>query len=472
MLTGRFSRRAFIQSLGLGAGAVMLNPIADTLISHAQGQASVRKRFIAWIPGSGLDYELLFTPNEFKQNINAAVMNGPTNFTLPPMLNSLSTYRQRMLLVDGLYNHPQGADFVHTFAYTGLSCMPSASGDPEDLAAPGGATLDQAIAAKLGGTTAFPSVLLGATYINSASWRDPKISAVFAKGRNQPLPATEDPTVLFKDLFSGFTQTSGGVDKALARKRVLFDSMRKDISRLQSSLAGTERVKLDRYLEAIEEYEKRISLISTTKCEKPANTYDFTSEFEQNFEMVLALGALALTCGMTNVLGVSIGAGNSHSTFPNNDGELSVGVDNDPARWKKSGAKFSLHDFEQSPSRFASEMTKVHNYLGGLLKGTLDKLALIQEGDSTVGDNTIVLMTSDTGERHHADGRRWPAIVIGDAGSQRKLNTGGRFFRFGLGTRGLADLYRTLGLGCGVDLGTFGQGGTFTPQGPITQFLL
>ena len=75
------------------------------------------------------------------------------------------------------------------------------------------------------------------------------------------------------------------------------------------------------------------------------------------------------------------------------------------------------------------------------------------EGNGNMMDNTTIIFMNDNGEKHHSSKRRWPVIVIGNAGGN--LRSDGRFVRFAKGTP-LADFFVTLGDAAGVPLPGFG----------------
>ena len=93
-------------------------------------------------------------------------------------------------------------------------------------------------------------------------------------------------------------------------------------------------------------------------------------------------------------------------------------------------------------------------YLAKMLK----KLESIPEGNGSMLDNTLVVYTSDYGEKHHGKVEEWPFVLVGDLGG--RLNTRGRYLRFpwykNAGHRTTANLYTTLLRLVGDDRPRFG----------------
>jgi hypothetical protein len=165
------------------------------------------------------------------------------------------------------------------------------------------------------------------------------------------------------------------------------------------------------------------------------------------------MASLALVCGMTNVIGASIGCGQAHLF----------------CLWPLIG-----HD--------ADALQRAATTISGMfarIMRTVNALQQVKEGDKTAFDNSAFLFISDNGGgediNHHTDKKRWPLVVVGNAGG--KLKADGRFMRFPLksqrqtGVRALADFYSTLATALGVPTDNFGMGGPEPIQGPIAELL-
>lgn len=455
------SRRSFVEKVGFGAAGAILSPIAQSLVQEAHGQANTRKRFLAFIPGCGLHYTWMFSPTEFGGgNVNNPVM-GSTSYTLPPFLQPLNKYRSRLLLVDGLGNRVPNMGPIgnHTIGYGSLACRPSPGSATADFGPPGGITIDQYIANGISNDRYHRSVLVGQTnHIPAGNL--PVLATVFASAANRPEVHFENTTSLFTHLFGDLVADQAGVRRLAYKKRILLDRMRRDVSRLQAALAGPERRKLDDYMSAISDVETRLNVSMGLSCNQAASP-TVGPTYEDKLSAMMDMATLAITCNLTNVVGVCAGAGNSHVTFP--------------STWTKIGVTLDQHGDANTLGR---PMTPIHQFLTGLVAKAYDTLAAVPEGNGNVADSLITLYTSDNGEDHHSEKHRWPVVVVGDAGAGRKLNTGGRFFRFppgsgAAGKRALADLYSTLANACGVPNDGFAKDSPVLPkpQGPISDFL-
>ncbi len=84
-------------------------------------------------------------------------------------------------------------------------------------------------------------------YQNNLSWSSP----------TTPLPAEAHPRIVFERLF-GEGGSAADRRAALQRRASLLDSVRDDITRLQTKLGPEDRSRVGQYLETVREVERRI----------------------------------------------------------------------------------------------------------------------------------------------------------------------------------------------------------------------
>lgn len=453
------SRRRFIERMGLGAGALVLAPIANSLIAEAQGQPLQVSRAVFCLVGNGItNYN--FTPAGIDQGTQDEWSEVPatSSFAWPRMLRSLEARRSRMLLLDGLSNELPMSQ--HSGGYGALSCVTSPSGQSNEYAGPpGGVTIDQHLAKALGEQTPLRSVLFGAD--RNAT---PLMRRTFALAPNQPAPHFGDPALMYKRLFGPLLPSTTGAQAGPIRRKAVLDAMRGDILKLQGSLAGIEKAKLDQYLGTIEEFEARATIPIPGACLAPAAptvALGGTSVVTEDLlDAMTDMAIVALCCGMTRVVGIALGTGFTHGNFPVFR-RIVAGT-----QWADSGLGETGHE---PPEVQGPAMDLIHDYGASLLERIAVGLEKISEGSGTALDNTTMVYTSDNGEAHHSAKRRWPLAVLGDAGG--KLTTGGAFRRFGVQSRSLADFWLTLSEALAVPRGDFALGTRSVVAGPIAELL-
>jgi hypothetical protein len=451
------SRRSFLEKLGLGAGAVLLGNVAEGLVREARGATAARKRIVFFLTSNGTA-PYYFTPPGIDSGADEtwSAVPGTKDYTWPAMVQALAPLRQQMLLVDGLANHiPQSQ---HSCGFGALSMIPCARGIPAEYGGPpGGITIDQFIAQKLGATSPYASILFGISRGSKTVEAN-----VFASGPEQPEPAYMSPNMLFASLFKGIASASGS-----ARQRLLLDSIRFDLKRLNDALAGPEKAKLERYSAVLEDYDRRQKALPGLMCQPgtaPAANID-DGPVEDRLDASVEIGIVALACGMTNVVGIASGCGNGHGAP-------------DYTRIQK-GTRFEAAGrvtFEgHSPADVQGPAQElIHTYHMGLIARTIQALSKVPDaGGGTVFDNMTIVYMNDNGEAHHATHARYPLVVIGNAGG--KLKADGRFLRYpprgSAGARSLADLFCTIATAVGAPTTTFGMGGVEQVKGPIPELL-
>jgi len=445
--------------MGLGAGALVLAPIANSLIAEAQGQELRQTRAVFFAVGNGIT-TYNFTPQGIEQGDGKAWSDVPsrTDFAWPRMLRPLESYRSRMLLLDGLSNDLPMSQ--HSAGYGALSCVTSPSGQSNEYAGPpGGATIDQHVAKTLGEKTPLRSLLYGAD--RNAT---PLMRRTFALGPNQPAPHFGDPQLMYKRLFGPLLPTAAGVQTGPIRRNAVLNALRTDIGRMQSHLAGVEKAKLDQYLGTIAEFEARAAIPIPAGCAAPVAPGVALGgsgvAVEDLLDSMTDMAIVALACGMTRVVGVAMGTGFSHGNFPLFR-RIVAGT-----QWEGTGLSETGHE---PPEIQGPAMDLIHDYGASLLARIAGALGQISEGNGTALDNTLMVYTSDNGEAHHSGKLRWPLAVLGDAGG--RIKTGGAFRRYAPGARSLADFWLTTAAALDVPAGDFAKGTRSIVGGPLEDLL-
>jgi hypothetical protein len=445
----KFNRRAFIEKAGLGAGALLLAPIAESLINEAHGQAGARKRVVFLLVSNGLQPSV-FTPPGIPV-ANSKLLPGTTEFRLPKMFEPLAAHRNRMLLIEGLTNRVSAE---HSAGHGALSGVNVARGTGADNGPPAAVSIDQFIANKIGTGTAMKSLLWGVSrYSQTLEAR------IFAAGRERPIPHIVSPGVMWERLFGNSGASSPEVAR---RRRPLFDALRSDIKALKAQLAPSERLKLQEYEEVLSSSEKRLALVQPITCTRPGRP-GATPTVEARMAAMNELSIAAVACGLTNVVGISMGCGNGHSAPLMQ--ELHKGT-----RFESEG-QLDLGTHGHFPDTGPLVQEIVFTYMSKLVARMIEEWSKIKEGDKTIFDNTVIVVTSDNGEQHHSKKDRWPVALFGNAGGALKVD--GRFLRYEpAGGRALVDLYTSLANAVGAPVDKFNDGLTVEKgQGALPELM-
>ena len=183
----------------------------------------------------------------------------------PFVLKPIEAWREHITVISGLdatsSMPPAGmAGGDHSRSAAVFSGVPPKKTVSDDIYL--GTTIDQMIAQKHGQDNALPSIQLGiedqsslatcpwgysCAYVNSVSWSGP----------TKPLPHEANPQVVFERLFGD----GGNAQERMARRQAkasLLDAVTQEVNRLNNKLPGTDRARLDEYLEDIREIERRL----------------------------------------------------------------------------------------------------------------------------------------------------------------------------------------------------------------------
>jgi hypothetical protein len=147
-------------------------------------------------------------------------------------------------------------------------------------------------------------------YFNTISWRDD----------SSPLPMEHRPRALFERLFGAAGTTDPKVRAVLRQEdRSILDAVNQDVSRLRGRLGGKDRGKIDQYLEAVRDVERRIQQAESQSnrdipmLEGPGGV---PSVFAEYYKLMADLMVLAWQTDMTRVMTFQMGHEMSGRAYP------------------------------------------------------------------------------------------------------------------------------------------------------------
>ncbi|RYE89625.1 MAG: DUF1552 domain-containing protein, partial [Myxococcales bacterium] len=412
-----FSRRRFVQSLGLGAGAALLGP----LLRQVQAGESAPRRFVLVVEGNGIyPYSFLSTQARaaidaqadqpigdqlicYRSYGHAAPVEVPGDaLATAPCLGPLAaaggqpSLENRAAVVLGLSSTVTGGG--HSTGFGALSCARAVN-------APATATIDTALAALVKQQTAFDALRLG---VNAR--RGDRLSyETCAYGAGKAAPILVNPAVAYNSVF-GSVGDAGG-QQAFAEQKSLLDFSRADVQRSLQAFGGssTERLKLERYLEAVESLQARQQKLLAAKSallalrpESPATSplyqqgslpqdWRYLDLLEAQFQIATA----SLLGGLTNVAVIASGTGNgSFDVFDRT-------VDKDLARHDIQHGVLGDGDYGTRCRNAAAAVTRRHVALVAAMARQLAATPEVGASGSML-DHTLIVYLSDNGEQHHA----------------------------------------------------------------------
>jgi hypothetical protein len=392
--TRRLNRRAVLR----GLGTTLALPLLEAMPSSAHAAQLQRpKRLAIFYMPNGMIMQS-FRPKEAGKG-----------YTLSPTLAPLAPFRDRFIVVSGLA-HYQASALGDGPGGHGRACPAFLTGaharrtEGSDLQV--GISMDQVVASHIGKETQLASLELGidppsllgscdigysCTYTNTLSWRSPTVA----------LPVTVNPRDVFERLFGdGDVLDERSRLAHMRRKASILDFVQEDASRLSRRLGANDRRKMDEYLEAIRDVERRIQRAgagngpSAEGLSRPSGIPD---SFDEHVRMMIDLQVLAVQADLTRVTSFMIGRELCNRTYPE------IGVPD---------AHHMLSHHAGDPAKLA-KLSLINRLHMQYLAYYLERLNSVRDGESTLLDGTLVLAGSSFGDPNEHDHMDLPVLVAG-----------------------------------------------------------
>ena len=422
-------RRTFLK----GIGATLSLPLLDAMVPAATALEKtpakpVRRLGYVFMP-MGCDITRWTPPGGEKLD------------KLSPILSSLEPVKQDVTIVSNLElaNAYPGSHATSNSAF--LSAAKAKVTESTDYYL--GTTADQIAARHIGQSTQLPSLemamdllkLVGqcdngyaCVYQNNLSWSSP----------TTPLPAEAHPRIVFESLFG-----EGGTAKerraALRKRASLLDSISEEITRLQRDLGPADRAKLEEYLTAVREVERRIQTAESDAAKNQLPDLDrplgVPASYADHARLMFDLQVLALQGDVTRVTTFQLARETSNRTYP----EIGVPDPHHP-----------LSHHGNNPEKVAL-MAKINSFHVSLFAEFVLKLKKTTDGNGSLLDHSLYLYGSGMGNPNVHDHTNLPTIVAGGAAGKMR---GGRHIQYDKPTP-LANLHLSLLNKVGVPMESF-----------------
>src|SRR5947208_3984215 len=359
-----------------GMGATLALPVLDAM-TPAFGAATTRPIRLAFMqtPNGIFNLRNEWTPKS---------VGG--DWELTRTLEPLAAFKDRMVVISGLDNQQAaglngevGGD--HPRACTAwLTGTHAKMTSGADLRA--GISVDQIAAKEFGKHNQLASLEIGleasevvgacesaygCAYYNTISWRN----------ETTPLPMENRPRAVFERLF-GEAGADPKVRLALRQEdRSILDAINSEVKRLRIKVAGTDRSKIDQYLEAVRDVERRMQLAEKQgdpdlPIESPVGAPEVFSEY---FKLMADLMVLAWQTDMTRVITFQMGHEMSGRAYP----EVGFGDAHHPCT------------HHQGDPEKIEKTVKINTFHTKMLSYYFDKLRSTKDGDGSLLDHSLIL---------------------------------------------------------------------------------
>jgi hypothetical protein len=263
------------------------------------------------------------------------------------------------------------------------------------------------------------------------------------------MPPIIESKVAFDTLFSGTPAAAGPspeVTRLAAQRKSVLDFVREDAADLQKRLGASDKQRVQDHLDAIQELSKQVAETSnaapTAGCTAPERPASFPGRYttsDVKNPVMTKILVTALRCDLVR-----------YGSYI-----LSGGQDRFPSIGSNGGDHDLSHNAgdDTIAQRTAAKMT----YFAAMLR----QMANVREGDKTLLDSMVIVMSSEVADGRRHDKENLPVLTAGRGGGMKA----GRFVKAPSRTP-LNNLFVSLLNHAGVPTTTFGTDGS----GPLSGF--
>jgi hypothetical protein len=401
-------RRTVLRGIGTAVALPLLDAMVPALTAAQKTPAKVIHRFGVVYHPNGIIYDKWLPKG------------AGTNFELSPILTPLQPFRDKLVVVTGLYSDlaealgDGGGDHSRASGtyLTGVHVKRS------DTVVEAGISMDQIVAKAFERETQLSSLqltvddasLVGAcdvgyscAYSSTLSWLTPTL----------PLMAENNPRVVFERLFGANDSTDARVRASrLQQDRSILDSITDRVKTLQRTLGAGDNRKVNDYLESLRDVERRIQKAeeqslqnsNAPDVERPVGIPD---NFEHHVGLLYDLQLLAFQSDLTRVTTFMYGREQNGRPYP----QIGVPEPHHP-----------LTHHQNLPEKM-DKCAKIQTYHVRLFADYLQKLQSTPDGDGSLLDHAILLYGGGISHSDRHTHGPLPTLVLGGGGGTVK---GGR----------------------------------------------
>jgi hypothetical protein len=417
------SRRAMLR----GTGAALALPLLDSMVPALAQVKSNKRLGIVYVPnGMRMDH---WTPG-----------TAGSGFELPSILKPMEPYRKQIKILSGLV----GADGEgpHARASTRyLTGVASKRDDGSNLQA--SISMDQIAGRLLGRETQLATLELAIDGRDFAGSCDEGFSCAYTNtiswaNETTPLPMENNPRAVFERLFGDSGSTDPKVRQArLTKDASLLDSVTERASELSRQIGAADQSKLNQYLEAVRDVERRIQMAESQSdrelpvVDQPAGIPD---TFREHAKLMFDMMALAYETDMTRVATFMMGREITGRTYA----EIDV-----------PDAHHPISHHQRDPIKL-EKLLKINQYHMTFFAEFLERLRSTPDIDGSLLDNSMIVYGAGMADSNSHYSRDLPVLLAG--GAAGGAGQGGRHSRYPENTP-LTNLHLTLldELGVGVE---------------------
>lgn len=364
------ARRTFLRASGVAVGLPFLDAMAPAATPDVTTAAPKRTLLVTRPLG-------MYAPYFFPENAGK-------NYTPSRYLKLLEAHRGKFTVFSGMSHRYGAGHYAEVALMTGVH---PERVRPSDIR--NSVSLDQEIAAHIGGETRFASLVLGG---GAMAWNH----------RGVRVPANQRATSVFRQLFvQGSPEEQFREMQRVKDGQSILDDLRSQVATLNKKLGPADRRKLDDYLASIRDAEKRLdqdehwAASPKPKIDEPIPTKDFggpqlVERSKQWFDIV----RLAFQTDSTRVISLHLGS---------------------QERPEIDGVTIAHHDAShhgQEPSKL-EQLARIEEAELEVFAQFLADMTKTTEAGRPLLDRTAVFYASNLGNSSSHDNTNLPILLAG-----------------------------------------------------------
>jgi len=356
-----------------------------------------------------------YVPNGMPMDAWTPAEAGP-GFALPPVLAPLEALRDEIVVVSGLRNAPADIDSAGHHAAGTAGFLTGARARRSESAPEVGPSIDQVFAREHGTDTLVDSLALGLSGGDGVGNCDNGFSCAYSRSISWDSPTTPRATIVsprlaFELMVHGDdpTATASARARRRARRHSVLDYVGDQARDLRGELGAADRAKLDEYFASVRDVERRIDRSVDAECGAAALGDALVHEpvdVLEHLSLMNELIVLALRCDATRAITFMLGNSASNRSFP------------------FLGIEAGHHDLSHHAGNAASReaLRVVSTWEVEQFAALLQRLRDVPEGEGTLLDHCLVLLSSELSDGNTHTHDDLPVILAGRAGGA--LETG------------------------------------------------